>query len=87
MIEARKLARNSSTTTMTSATAMSSERSASASVARIAGERSLATWSSTPPGRNARSAGSCSVMASTVSMMLASGWRLMISSTAGSLLK
>ena len=87
MMAARTLARNSSTTTMTRATAISSDRSASSSVARMAGERSLATCSSTPPGRKARRAGISAVIASTVSMMLASGWRLMISSTAGSVLK
>ena len=51
MIAARKLARNSSTTRMTRATAISSVRSASCSVARMAGERSLATCSSTPAGQ------------------------------------
>ena len=86
MIAARKLARNSSTTRITSATAISSVRSASRSVARMHGERSLATSRCASAGRNARSVGSCSLIASTVLMMFASGWRLTISSTAGLLL-
>jgi hypothetical protein len=50
---------------------MSSVRCASFSVARIVGERSLAMSRLTPAGRNARSAGSCAVMPSTVAMMFA----------------
>ena len=67
--------------------ALSSVFRASRSVARIVGERSLATSSDTPAGRNARSAGSCAMMPSTVAMMLACGWRLTTSSTAGWSLK
>ncbi len=87
IIAARKLARNSSTTKTTRATAMSSVRCASCSVARMVGDRSLATSSDTPAGRKARRAGSCSITPSTVAMMLACGWRLTTSSTAFSLLK
>ena len=87
MAAARTLARNSSTTRITSATAISRVRSASCSVARMLGDRSLAMLRSTSAGRNARRAGSCSWMASAVLMMFASGWRLMTSSIAGSLLK
>ncbi len=83
IIAARKLARNSSTTRITSATAMNSERSASCSVARMLGDRSLAMLRATPAGRKARSVSIWAWMASTVSMMLASGWRLTTSSTAG----
>ena len=45
--------------------------------------RSIVTDRSMAPGIDARSVGSSSVTRSTVSMMLASGWRLMITSTDG----
>ena len=88
IIAARKLARNSSTTRMTSPTAMNSVRSASCSVARMAGERSLATSSvdaareERPQRRQLRRDAR-----RRSAMMLASGWRLTTSSTAGWSLK
>ncbi len=83
----RRRPRNRNTSTMTRPTAISSVRSASCSVARITGERSMAMFRSTLPGMIACRAGSSRRMPSMVSMMLAPAWRLTISNTACSLLK
>ncbi len=79
---ARQLPRNASTTSTTSPTASISVFSASPRVARITGERSITTSMSTPAGSSARSWSIWAWIASTVSMMLALGWRLITSSTA-----
>jgi hypothetical protein len=47
------------------------------------GERSITTARSASAGSRARSAGSWALIASIVAMMLAPGWRLTMSSTAG----
>ena len=68
---ARPLRRNRKTTRITSATEISRVSSASSSDARIDGPSSSCNT------------GSCAWMASVASMMLAPGWRVTISSTAG----
>ena len=83
----RTLPRNRNTRTITSPTAISKVRSASCRVARITGERSIATAILTLPGTIACRAGSSLRIPSMVSMMLAPAWRFMTSSTARSLLK
>ncbi|MNV30416.1 hypothetical protein D3C71_1216810 [compost metagenome] len=80
---ARQWPRKAKTTSTTSAIASSRVSSASRRVARITGERSITTCMSMLAGSSACSVAICAWMASTVSMMLASGWRLTISSTAG----
>ncbi|MOA35684.1 hypothetical protein D3C78_1571530 [compost metagenome] len=79
---ARQWPRKASTTRITRPTAISRVRSASCRVARMVGERSIATSRATLAGSTARSAGSSARMPSMVSMMLASAWRLITSSTA-----
>ncbi|MNQ70913.1 hypothetical protein D3C85_855660 [compost metagenome] len=68
---ARQRPRKASTTRITRPTAISRVRSASCRVARMVGERSIATSSATRAGSTARSAGSSARMRSMVSMMLA----------------
>ena len=80
---ARTLRRNTNTTRITSRTAKVSERSVSRSDARIVVVRSIATVRSMVLGIDARNCGSSAVTRSTVSMILAFGWRLMITSTEG----
>ncbi|SVJ78766.1 Uncharacterised protein [Klebsiella pneumoniae] len=76
---ARPLRRNRKTTRITSATEISRVSSASSSDARIDGLRSSITFSLT-----CGPSSSCNTwMASVASMMLAPGWRVTISSTAG----
>ncbi|MNH26650.1 hypothetical protein D3C79_867150 [compost metagenome] len=85
--EARRLPRNRNTTRITSTTAMIRVCSASLRVALITGERSMATSSLTLAGISDSSAGNCSFILRTVSMMLAPVWRLITSSTASWSLK
>ena len=80
---ARPLRRNRKTTRITSATEISRVSSASSSDARIDGLRSSITFSLTCGPSSSCSTGSCAWMASVASMMLAPGWRVTISSTAG----
>ena len=80
---ARPSRRNAKTTRMTSATEIVSARPTSRSEARIVTVRSIAGVRVMALGIDARSAGSNAVMRSTVSMMFALGWRLMITSTDG----
>ncbi len=80
--EARQRPRNRKTTMITRATAISRVRSASCRLARITGERSMATSSWALAGITASRAGSSARMSSMVWMMLAPGWRLTTSSTA-----
>ncbi len=75
---ARPLRRNRNTTRTTSATASASVFSASCSDARIVVVRSIVTARSIAPGIDARSVGRSRVTRSTVSMMLALGWRFRI---------
>ena len=71
----RTLRRNTNTTRMTSAIEIAIVSSTSRTDARIVVVRSSATDSVTVGGSDARSAGSSALMRSTVSMMLAPGWR------------
>ena len=80
---ARPLRRNRNTTSTTSATEIISARPVSRSDARIVVVRSIASVTVIALGIDARSGGSIAVTRSTVSMMLALGWRLMMTSTEG----
>src|SRR5947208_8922578 len=80
---ARQLRRKKNTTSTTRHTAMTSVRSTSRSDARIVLVRSMTTSTLIALGIDAQSCGSIAVMLSTVSMMLAFGWRLMMISTEG----
>jgi hypothetical protein len=62
---------------------MTSARPVSRSDALIVAVRSIASVSVIAPGIEARSDGISALMRSTVSMMLALGWRLTITSTDG----
>ncbi|MCY1535556.1 hypothetical protein D9M68_709680 [compost metagenome] len=79
---ARQRPRKANTTRITRATAIIKVRSASCKVARITGERSIATSRSTLAGITARNAGNCSRMLAMVSMIFAPVCRLITSSTA-----
>ena len=83
MTVARTLRRNQNTTRITRMPEMSSVSSTSCSEPRMGGVRSSTTDRLTAPGRAASSCGSSSRTLSTVSMMLAPGWRNMITMTAG----
>ena len=80
---ARTLRRNSTTTTTTRAIAISSARSTSVIEARMVLVRSIMTSRLMSPGIEARSWGSSSRTRSVVPMMLAPGWRLSTTNTAG----
>ncbi len=80
---ARTSRRNTKTTRITSTTAIVSARPTSRSDARIVAVRSIAGTRSIALGIDARSEGSIALTRSTVSMMFALGWRLMITSTDG----
>ncbi len=80
---ARRLCRNTPTTSTTSATEMSRVSSTSCSEARIELVLSVATCRSMSPGNWALSSGSSARTPSTVSMMLAPGWRVTSTTTAG----
>ena len=79
----RTLRRNTKTTSVTRTTAISSVRSTSCREARMVVVRSSTTPRSMAPGIAAASRGSSARTRSTVSMMLAPGWRKMMTSTAG----
>ncbi len=68
----RSVRRNTSTTRITSATETARVNWVSASEARMVAERSIASFSSTPPGIAARSCGSIALIWSMVCTMLAS---------------
>ena len=72
---ARTERRKAKVTRTTRITLMKSERSTSFSDARIVVVRSVATMTSTSLGSAACNSGSSSFTLSTVSMMLALGWR------------
>ena len=78
MSVARTLRRNRNTTSVTRITAITSVISTSRSEARIVVVRSITTERSMPPAIDARSCGSSARTWSTVSMMLAPGWRKMM---------
>ncbi len=78
--------RNANTTSTTRKIAITSVASTSCSEERIVVERSIATETSIDDGIEASSSGSSARTLSTVSMMLAPGWREMMISTAGLLL-
>jgi len=80
---ARQLRKNRKTTITTSATEIASVRSTSFSEPRMVGVRSITTVRSMAGEMLADRRGNSSLTRSTVSMMLAPGWRLIISSTAG----
>ena len=80
---ARPLRKKRNTTSTTSDTEISSVRSTSRNEARMVVVRSIMTERSIALGIDARSDGRSAVTASTVSMMLAFGCRLMITSTDG----
>ena len=75
MIAERKSPRNRKTMIVTSTTAMTSVRSVSLSEARIVGLRSKAILTLIAAGMAASSGSSSALTRSTVSMMLAPGWR------------
>ena len=77
------LRRKANTTRITSMMAITSVVSTSCSEVRMVTERSTATSTSIELGIDARSSGRTSRTRSTVSMMLAPGWRLRTTSTAG----
>ncbi len=79
---ARQCPRNSNTTTITRAVAISSERSASCSVAVITDERSIATCNWAEAGNTACNPGSSALMSLMVAIMLAFACRLITSNTA-----
>ena len=72
---ARPLRRNTNTTRITSAMAISSVRLTACSEERMVTVRSMATLMSISLGIEALSAGIIASTRSTVSMMLAPGWR------------
>ena len=80
---ARTLRRNAKTTRVTSTTEMTSVRSTSCSEARMVELRSRTTSRSMVAGMEARSWGISSRTRSTVSMMLAPGWRKITRTIAG----
>jgi len=80
---ARRLRRNTSTTAMTSTMAIASASPTSRSDARMVVVRSIITSRSIAAGIEARRSGNSSRTRSVVSMMLAPGWRLRITNTAG----
>ena len=83
MSVARKLPRNTQTTAMTSRQDRARVNSTSASDARMGGLRSISTETLTSPGSEATSSGKSARTLSTVSMMLAPGWRNTMIMTAG----
>ena len=83
MIVAATLRRNRKITITTSAIVSISENSTSLTDARIVVVRSSTMVVSMPLGIEALMYGSCARMPSTVWMMLAPGWRKMISRTDG----
>ena len=78
----RTLRRNTNTTAMTRMVDSTSVRSTSNTEARIVVVRSSTMVVSMPDGMEALMYGSCARMPSTVWMMLAPGWRKIISITA-----
>ena len=80
---ARALRRNRKTTRTTRMTEMINVRSTSRSEPRMVGVRSMTTFRSMAPGIEARNCGRMAFTRSTVSMILAPGWRLRIIMTAG----
>ncbi len=83
MAVAQGLRRNTKTTSTTSAIAIRSVISTSRIDARIVVVRSIITDRSMAAGMAARSSGRRARRRSTVAMMLAPGWRKMMSSTPG----
>ena len=86
MIVAQSLRRNTKITSTTRPMVRSSVNWTSATLARIVCVRSEAMTSSMPAGRAAWSRGSAALIASTVAMTLAPGWRWIASTTADRLL-
>ena len=80
---ARRLPRKANTTRITRKQDAARVHSTSAREARIGGVRSISTVSLTSAGREAASWGSKARTLSTVSMMLAPGWRNTINMTDG----
>ncbi len=80
------LRRNRKITTTTRTTASPSSNSTSATLARIVVVRSVTTWTSSPAGSDACSAGNSCWMLSTTEITLAPGWRWMFMTIAGSVL-
>ena len=83
MTAARRLRRKSSTTRITRAIAITRARSTSWMEARTVEVRSIITSRSIAAGIEARRSGRIAMIRSTVSMMFASGWARMMSSTEG----
>ena len=80
---ARALRKKANTTKITKATETIKVNSASCKEARIFGLRSSITLSLTAGPKVSRSAGSSAWMASVAAIILAAGWRVTISNTAG----
>ena len=80
---ARRLPRKAKITSTTSTTASISSISTCCTEARIPAVRSESTWIFTALGRPACRIGSCFLIASTVAMTLAPGWRCMFMMIAG----
>ena len=85
MIVAAKVRRNTKMTATTSAMQSMSSNSTSATEARTVVVRSVSTAILMIGGMVARSFGSSALMLSTTLMMLAPGWRWMLTMTAGTL--
>ena len=83
IIVARPLRRNAYTTAVTRRTARISVRCVSLSEARMVVDRSEAKVMSMSCGSAARSRGTAARTPSSVVMMIAPGWRKMMTSTAG----
>ncbi len=80
---ARRLCRNRKITITTRATARNSSSSTCSTEARMPRVRSASTVTLTEGGRPLVSCGSCVLMASTVRMTLAPGWRWTLTMIAG----
>ena len=80
---ARRLCRKKKITTTTITTASTSSICTCSTEARMPSVRSESTCTCTLPGRLARSAGSWRLMASTVWITLAPGWRCTLTMMAG----
>jgi hypothetical protein len=83
MTVARRLPRKAKITSTTSTTASTSSISTCSTEARMPAVRSLSTSIFSPAGKPACSSGSCRLMASTVAITLAPGWRCTFRMMAG----
>ncbi len=80
---ARQLCRNAKITSVTSTTARTSSNSTCSTDARMPAVRSLRMRTSSDEGSAACSSGNCALIASTVWITLAPGWRCTLTMMAG----